>query len=179
MRLETQYPERSATVGSQPLIDAEGAARPGLRAPTLRPWRAQGRGPAYIRHGGAIRSNLPVVHFLYVAGADEVPFRRKSQDSESRYSGSWLAGALPHRSSSHHALTRRGPTHARIESLDQTRSRHRSFLNRSSVSPKPMPQFPCVISRQSSRRKIRRSGICSTNVSNLVTEQRSQLSQPR
>jgi predicted DNA-binding transcriptional regulator AlpA len=55
MLLETQYPERSATVGSQPLSETEAAARLGLKVPTLRAWRAQGRGPAYIRLGRAIR----------------------------------------------------------------------------------------------------------------------------
>lgn len=55
MLLETQYPETSATVGGQPLSETEAAARLGLKVPTLRAWRARGRGPAYIRLGRAIR----------------------------------------------------------------------------------------------------------------------------
>jgi hypothetical protein len=50
-----------------------------------------------------------------------------------------------------------------FESFYQKRSRDRSFLNRSPLPPKPMPQIP------RSRRKMRRSGIRSTSFSNLVT----------
>ena len=40
---------------SQPLTETEAAARLGLKVPTLRAWRNQGRGPAYVRLGRAIR----------------------------------------------------------------------------------------------------------------------------
>ena len=41
--------------GSHPLTESEAAARLGLRVATLRAWRNQGRGPAYVRLGRAIR----------------------------------------------------------------------------------------------------------------------------
>ena len=40
---------------NQPLTETEAAARLGLRVATLRAWRNQGRGPAYLRLGRAIR----------------------------------------------------------------------------------------------------------------------------
>jgi len=40
---------------NQPLTEAEAAARLGLKVATLRAWRHQGRGPAYVRLGRAIR----------------------------------------------------------------------------------------------------------------------------
>ena len=40
---------------NQPLTEAEAAARLGLKVATLRAWRNQGRGPAYLRFGRAIR----------------------------------------------------------------------------------------------------------------------------
>ena len=39
----------------QPLTEADAAARLGLKVATLRAWRHQGRGPAYVRLGRAIR----------------------------------------------------------------------------------------------------------------------------
>ncbi len=45
----------SQGVTGQPLTDTEAAARLGLKVPTLRTWRSQGRGPAYVRLGRAIR----------------------------------------------------------------------------------------------------------------------------
>jgi excisionase family DNA binding protein len=39
----------------QPLTESEAAARLGLKVATLRAWRNQGRGPAYLRLGRAIR----------------------------------------------------------------------------------------------------------------------------
>jgi len=39
----------------QPLTEAEAAVRLGLKVATLRTWRHQGRGPAYVRLGRAIR----------------------------------------------------------------------------------------------------------------------------
>jgi excisionase family DNA binding protein len=55
MPSDTQHPEGSPRVGSEPLTETEAAARLGLKVPTLRAWRSQGRGPAYIRLGRAIR----------------------------------------------------------------------------------------------------------------------------
>ena len=55
MPLDTKGPEGLPTVDSQPLTETEAAGRLGLKVPTLRAWRAQGRGPAYIRLGRAIR----------------------------------------------------------------------------------------------------------------------------
>jgi predicted DNA-binding transcriptional regulator AlpA len=43
------------TGGRQPLTETEAAARLGLKVATLRGWRHQGRGPAYVRLGRAIR----------------------------------------------------------------------------------------------------------------------------
>lgn len=40
---------------NQPLTEGEAAARLGLKVATLRAWRNQGRGPAYVRLGRAIR----------------------------------------------------------------------------------------------------------------------------
>jgi predicted site-specific integrase-resolvase len=40
---------------NQPLTEADAAARLGLKVATLRAWRHQGRGPAYVRLGRAIR----------------------------------------------------------------------------------------------------------------------------
>jgi predicted DNA-binding transcriptional regulator AlpA len=39
----------------QPLNETQAAARLGLKVATLRAWRSQGRGPAYVRLGRAIR----------------------------------------------------------------------------------------------------------------------------
>jgi excisionase family DNA binding protein len=41
--------------GSQPLTESEAAARLGLKIATLRAWRHQGKGPAYLRLGRAVR----------------------------------------------------------------------------------------------------------------------------
>jgi excisionase family DNA binding protein len=41
--------------GNQPLTETEAAVRLGLKVATLRAWRHQGRGPAYVRLGRAIR----------------------------------------------------------------------------------------------------------------------------
>lgn len=49
--------DASASQGptNQPLTESEAAARLGLKVATLRAWRNQGRGPAYVRLGRAIR----------------------------------------------------------------------------------------------------------------------------
>jgi excisionase family DNA binding protein len=39
----------------EPLTEAEAALRLGLKVPTLRAWRHQGRGPAFVRLGRAVR----------------------------------------------------------------------------------------------------------------------------
>jgi predicted DNA-binding transcriptional regulator AlpA len=53
--------EESVTTGllgpsaNEPLTEALAAARLGLKVATLRAWRHQGRGPAFVRLGRAIR----------------------------------------------------------------------------------------------------------------------------
>ena len=42
-------------IASQPLTESEAATRLGLKVATLRAWRHQGRGPAYVRFGRAVR----------------------------------------------------------------------------------------------------------------------------
>lgn len=44
-----------AAVEIGPLTETEAAARLGLKVATLRAWRHQGRGPAFVRLGRAIR----------------------------------------------------------------------------------------------------------------------------
>ena len=46
---------QAETLPNQPLNEAQAAARLGLKVATLRAWRNQGRGPAYVRLGRAIR----------------------------------------------------------------------------------------------------------------------------
>jgi predicted DNA-binding transcriptional regulator AlpA len=41
--------------GAEPLTEIEAAGRLGLKVATLRAWRHQGRGPAFLRLGRAIR----------------------------------------------------------------------------------------------------------------------------
>lgn len=48
-------PETGAVVSNQPLTETDAATRLGLKVATLRAWRNQGRGPAYVRLGRAIR----------------------------------------------------------------------------------------------------------------------------
>lgn len=55
MLRETSDSAASQGETSQPLTETEAAARLGLKVPTLRAWRNQGRGPAYVRLGRAIR----------------------------------------------------------------------------------------------------------------------------
>ena len=45
----------SQDVIDEPLTETEAARRLGLKVPTLRAWRSQGRGPAYVRLGRAVR----------------------------------------------------------------------------------------------------------------------------
>jgi predicted DNA-binding transcriptional regulator AlpA len=62
MRLETMdtpgvtgTAQTANTADHQPLTETEAATRLGLKVATLRAWRHQGRGPAYVRLGRAIR----------------------------------------------------------------------------------------------------------------------------
>ena len=45
----------AATAADQPMTESEAASRLGLKVATLRAWRHQGRGPAYVRLGRAVR----------------------------------------------------------------------------------------------------------------------------
>jgi hypothetical protein len=45
----------TSTPRHTPLTEADAAARLGLKVATLRAWRHQGRGPAFVRLGRAIR----------------------------------------------------------------------------------------------------------------------------
>ena len=45
----------ATTAAEQPMTESEAAGRLGLKVPTLRAWRHQGRGPAYVRLGRAVR----------------------------------------------------------------------------------------------------------------------------
>ncbi|MGE3341875.1 MAG: helix-turn-helix transcriptional regulator [Vicinamibacterales bacterium] len=55
MLLDTHHAANGSAATSQPLTEIEAAARLGLKVATLRAWRSQGRGPAYLRLGRAIR----------------------------------------------------------------------------------------------------------------------------
>jgi excisionase family DNA binding protein len=57
MMLENSDARKDNTDGAsdQPLTEAEAAERLGLKVATLRAWRHQGRGPAYVRLGRAVR----------------------------------------------------------------------------------------------------------------------------
>ena len=48
-------PAVASSTTPQPITEAEAAVRLGLKVATLRAWRHQGRGPAYVRLGRAIR----------------------------------------------------------------------------------------------------------------------------
>jgi excisionase family DNA binding protein len=47
--------DTAATAAHQPMPESEAASRLGLKVATLRAWRHQGRGPAYVRLGRAVR----------------------------------------------------------------------------------------------------------------------------
>jgi predicted DNA-binding transcriptional regulator AlpA len=56
MLLENNDTSRLALKGGdEPLTEVDAAARLGLKVATLRAWRHQGRGPAFVRLGRAIR----------------------------------------------------------------------------------------------------------------------------
>ena len=56
MQTENSVPtETTAATSNQPLTETEAAVRLGLKVATLRAWRNQGRGPAYVRLGRAVR----------------------------------------------------------------------------------------------------------------------------
>lgn len=50
---DTEVP--MARANNEPLTEVDAAARLGLKVATLRAWRHQGRGPAFVRLGRAIR----------------------------------------------------------------------------------------------------------------------------
>jgi predicted DNA-binding transcriptional regulator AlpA len=45
----------TSTHAAEPLTEVEAAGRLGLKVATLRAWRHQGKGPAFVRLGRAIR----------------------------------------------------------------------------------------------------------------------------
>jgi predicted DNA-binding transcriptional regulator AlpA len=45
----------AGTAADQPMTESEAASRLGLKVATLRAWRHQARGPAYVRLGRAVR----------------------------------------------------------------------------------------------------------------------------
>jgi predicted site-specific integrase-resolvase len=45
----------TSSAGTEPLTEADAAVRLGLKVATLRAWRHQGKGPAFVRLGRAIR----------------------------------------------------------------------------------------------------------------------------
>jgi excisionase family DNA binding protein len=55
MLIETSLPTEKMATSNQPLTEHEAAVRLGLKVATLRAWRHQGRGPAYVRLGRAVR----------------------------------------------------------------------------------------------------------------------------
>jgi predicted site-specific integrase-resolvase len=55
MQIQNVAPTTSISEGSHPLTEREAAARLGLKIATLRAWRHQGKGPAFLRLGRAIR----------------------------------------------------------------------------------------------------------------------------
>ena len=55
MLSENIGPTEATTAASQPMTESEAAIRLGLKVATLRAWRHQGRGPAYVRLGRAVR----------------------------------------------------------------------------------------------------------------------------
>ena len=52
---DNEVPTITSATSCEPLTEAEAAARLGLKVATLRAWRHQGRGPAFVRLGRAIR----------------------------------------------------------------------------------------------------------------------------
>lgn len=52
---DDKTPRITAAPSCESLTEAEAAARLGLKVATLRAWRHQGRGPAFVRLGRAIR----------------------------------------------------------------------------------------------------------------------------
>jgi predicted DNA-binding transcriptional regulator AlpA len=55
MPIENAQPTTTVSEESNPLSELEAAARLGLKVATLRAWRHQGKGPAFLRLGRAIR----------------------------------------------------------------------------------------------------------------------------
>ena len=55
MRSDNEMSTATSRHGAEPLTETEAAGRLGLKVATLRAWRHQGRGPAFVRLGRAIR----------------------------------------------------------------------------------------------------------------------------
>lgn len=55
MKELADHVEDAATPGIEPLTEIAAARRLGLKVATLRAWRRQARGPAYVRLGRAVR----------------------------------------------------------------------------------------------------------------------------
>ena len=55
MQIERAQTTTAALPNSDPLTEREAATRLGLKVATLRAWRHQGKGPAFLRLGRAIR----------------------------------------------------------------------------------------------------------------------------
>ena len=55
MLLENETSTARSTSAVEPLTEVEAAGRLGLKVATLRAWRHQRRGPAFVRLGRAIR----------------------------------------------------------------------------------------------------------------------------
>ena len=55
MLTDSTVPTETMPGNNQPLTEQDAATRLGLKVATLRAWRHQGRGPAYVRLGRAVR----------------------------------------------------------------------------------------------------------------------------
>jgi excisionase family DNA binding protein len=54
-------------INNEPFTETEAAARLGLKVATLRAWRHQGRGPAFVRLGRAVRYLATDIHEFLIA----------------------------------------------------------------------------------------------------------------
>jgi len=55
MQVENSHTTASPSQDSDPMTEHKAATRLGLKVATLRAWRHQGKGPAFLRFGRAIR----------------------------------------------------------------------------------------------------------------------------
>ena len=74
MATENTVANETICANSQPLTESDAATRLGLKVATLRAWRHQGRGPAYVRLGRAVRY-LPVDIEEYLSSNRHSPTR--------------------------------------------------------------------------------------------------------